>query len=550
VAAKDIRRNAKLNTGIESDAAEAELNERVRSNQARLTAGLKAQYDFIVCGSGSSGSVVARRLAENSEVNVLLLEAGGDDDVASIRNAASWPTNLGGDYDWNFTAQPNPSINGRSLPLSMGKVLGGGSSINLMIWARGHKNDWDFFAEEAGDPAWNYESVLRIYRRIEDWHGAPDPTYRGTGGLVYVEPGPTSSSAALAVLDGARSVGIPTYENQNGRLMESAGGASITDLRVREGKRQSVFRSYVFPIMDQPNLTVLTRALVTRLTFDSKRVTGVEIDHQGAIRRIGARSEVILSLGAIHTPKVLMQSGIGDEHELRGAGIPIVEHLPGVGQNFQDHVGFNCVWENRDSRRGSMVDATFFAKSDVSIDTPDLHTFFGEFVMSSPENTRRFPMPASGWGFFGTLVRPKSRGRLRLTGPNPGDAIRIEADHLSHPDDLKAARKSVEISRAIGNSAALRPFTLREVAPGDLHGADLDNFLRDAALTVWHETCTAKMGRDSLSVVNGALQVYGIERLRIADGSIMPHVTTGNTMAPCVIIGERAAEVLRAQYRL
>jgi choline dehydrogenase len=522
----------------------------VRNNQARLTAELKAQYDFIVCGSGSSGSVVARRLAENPEVNVLLLEAGGEDDVASITEAASWPMNLGGEHDWNFSAQPNPSINGRSLPLSMGKILGGGSSINLMIWARGHKNDWDFFAEEAGDSAWNYESVLRIYRRIEDWHGAPDPEYRGTGGPLYVQPGPTSSPAALAVLEGARSIGIPTYENQNGRLMESTGGASIIDLRVRDGKRQSVFRSYVFPIMDKPNLTVLTRALVTRLTFDGKRVTGVEIDYQGAIQPIGARSEVVLSLGAIHTPKVLMQSGIGDQQELGRLGIPIVEHLPGVGQNFQDHVGFNCVWENREPRSGAMVDATFFAKSDASMDTPDLHTFFGEFVMSSPENTRRFAMPATGWGFFGTLVRPKSRGRLRLSGPNPSDSIRIEANHLSHPDDLKAARRSVEISRAIGNSAALRPFTRREVAPGDLQGVDLDNFIRDAALTAWHETCTAKMGRDSLSVVNGALQVYGIERLRIADGSIMPRVTTGNTMAPCVIIGERAAELLRAEYRL
>ena len=432
----------------------------------------------------------------------------------------------------------------------MGKVLGGGSSINLMIWARGHKNDWDFFAEEAGDPAWNYESVLRIYRRIEDWHGASDPEYRGEGGLVHVEPGATSSSTALAMLEGARSVGIPTYENQNGRLMESAGGASIIDLRVREGKRQSVFRSYVYPVLDKRNLTVLTRALVTRLTFEGNRVTGVEIDHQGAIRCIGARSEVILSLGAIHTPKVLMQSGIGDERELHRVGIPIVQHLAGVGRNFQDHVGFNCVWENEEPHRGAMVDANFFAKSDASLDTPDLHTFFGEFVMASPENTKRFPMPPTGWGFFGTVVRPKSRGRLRLGGPNPSDPIRIEANHLSHPDDLEAARSSVEISRAIGNSAALRPFTRREIAPGNLQGADLDNFLRDAALTAWHETCTAKMGRDSMSVVNGALQVYGIERLRIADGSIMPRVTTGNTMAPCVIIGERAADVLRAQYRL
>src|SRR5262249_12211376 len=306
----------KVNKGVELDPSGVEFRERVRSNQERLTTGLKAQYDFIVCGSGSSGSVVARRLAENPEVNVLLLEAGGDDDVASIREAASWPMNLGGEHDWNFSAQPNPSINGRSLPLSMAQVLGGGSSINLMIWAAGHKHDWDFFAEEAGDPGWNYESVLRIYRRIEDWHGTPDPEHRGTEGLLHVEPGPTSSPQALAVLDGARSVGIPTYENQNGRLMESAGGASIIDLRVRGGKRQSVFRSYVSRVRDRPNLGVVPQPLVPRLTFDGKRVTGVKIALQGATRRIGAGSEVILSLGAIHTPKVLMQSGIGDQDEL------------------------------------------------------------------------------------------------------------------------------------------------------------------------------------------------------------------------------------------
>src|SRR5215469_8411869 len=209
-----------MKTNIELETDTVEFKERVRSNQARLNAELKAQYDFIVCGSGSSGSVVARRLAENPEVNVLLLEAGGNDDVASIREAASWSMNLGGEHDWNFAAEPNPSINGRSLPLSMGKVLGGGSSINLMIWARGHKNDWDFFAKEAADPAWNYESVLQIYRRIEDWHGAPEPEHRGTGGLLYVQPGPPFSPQASAVLEAARSVGIPTYENQNGRLME------------------------------------------------------------------------------------------------------------------------------------------------------------------------------------------------------------------------------------------------------------------------------------------------------------------------------------------
>src|SRR5499427_3526709 len=247
------------------------FSERVLANQQRLKANLQSQYDFIVCGSGSSGSVVARRLAENPDVSVLLLEAGGDDELPSVTEARRWFENLGSERDWAFVAEPNPYLNGRRMSLPMGRVLGGGSSINVMAWARGHKNDWDFFASESGDAEWNYESVLRIYRRIEDWHGAPDPQYRGTGGPVFVQPAPNPNPIAPAMVDGARSVGIPTFENHNGRMMENGGGASILDLIVRDGRRQSVFRSYTFPYMDRPNLTVLTHALVTRITFEGKR---------------------------------------------------------------------------------------------------------------------------------------------------------------------------------------------------------------------------------------------------------------------------------------
>jgi choline dehydrogenase len=239
--------------------------------------------------------------------------------------------NLGSERDWSFQGQPTPRLNGRSIPFSMGKVLGGGSSINVMVWARGHKSDWDFFASEAGDPAWSYESVLKIYRRLEDWHGGPDPQYRGTGGPVFVQPAPDPNLIAPAMVEGARSVGIPTFENQNGRMMEGAGGASIVDVRARDGRRQSVFRSYTFPHMDRPNLTVLTHALVTRLTFEGKRATGVEVSYGGKTHRIGAGRKVVLSLGAIQTPKVLMQSGIGDQAELQRLGIPVVQHLPGEG---------------------------------------------------------------------------------------------------------------------------------------------------------------------------------------------------------------------------
>jgi choline dehydrogenase len=285
-----------------------EFNERVRVNQQKLTAELKPHYDFIVCGSGSSGSVVARRLAENPEVTVLLLEAGGSDDVPAVMDASKWATNLGSERDWGFKA--HPALDGRGLSMSMGKVLGGGSSINVMYWVRGHKNDWNYFADEAGDAAWNYESVLNIYRRIEDWQGEPDPKYRGTGGLVYVRPSLPTSPIGPAIYEGARAAGIPSFENLNGRMMEGGGGCSSCERRIRDGRRLSVFRSYTFPYMDRPNLTILAQAMVTRLTVEGKRAIGVEVAHDGKVLRIGARLEVVLSLGAINTPKVLMQSGI------------------------------------------------------------------------------------------------------------------------------------------------------------------------------------------------------------------------------------------------
>jgi choline dehydrogenase len=510
-----------------------------------------SRYDFIVCGAGPSGSVVAARLAENPHVSVLLVEAGGSDEVPEVLTPGQWVSNLGSERDWAFVAQPNPHLNNRSIPLNMGKVLGGGSSINAMLWARGHRNDWEYFASEAGDDAWGYKSVLEIYRRIENWQGEPEPLRRGTGGPVYVQTAQNPQPVALAMVEAAKSLGFPTFDSPNGAMMEARGGAALNDLIVRDGKRSNIFRSYVFPKLGQPNLTVLTRALVGKLIFNGTSVAGVEVIEAGQRRRYMADREVILSLGAINTPKVLMQSGVGPETDLRQHDIPVVQSLAGVGRNHQDHVSFGCIFESNEPQSvgygGS--EATFYWKSDESLPLPDIFHCQLEFPVPTPETASR-GVPPHGWMVFAGLSHPKSRGSVHLSGRDVNDAVRIEANTLSHPDDLKTALVSVDLCRQMNTSAPFNHLLKREVMPGNLDGSAMEAYLRDSAVTYWHQCCTAKMGRDAMSVVDGKLKVYGIEKLRIADASIMPNVTSGNTMAPCVVIGERAADIIKAQYRI
>ncbi|MGW4073649.1 GMC family oxidoreductase [Streptomyces asiaticus] len=515
---------------------------------------LRPAYDFIVCGGGTSGSVVARRLAENPGVSVLLLEAGGSDRVSSVIDSTRWMSNIGSERDWGYHAQPSPSLNGRTPPLPMGKVLGGGSSINASVWARGHRNDFDSWAEETGDPGWSYASVLDIYRRVEDWTGPADPR-RGTGGLLRVALPENPVPLAPALVGAASALGIPPVADLNGDPMESDGGCGCPNLLVgQDNVRVSMAATYLHPAMGRPNLDMVLCAEVTRLKLSGNRVTGVEFVQWGRTHGVSAGEEVIVSLGAINTPKLLMLSGIGDQAELATLGIPGVVHLPGVGKNLQDHVLLaGCIWEYQvpEAPRSNAAEFALFAKSDPSLPGPDLMPTLDEFPCASEVTAAQYDVPVgvdSAWTLAPGLARPVSRGSVRLTSADPMAAPVIDTNFLSAEEDVQALEYCVELCREIGSSAEVRPFVKREVMPGPLSGDELKDFVRNAAGSYYHETCTAKMGRDRMSVVDGSLRVYGVEGLRIADGSVMPRITSGNTMAPCVVIGERAADLIKTRY--
>ncbi|MDP9829615.1 GMC family oxidoreductase [Kineosporia succinea] len=499
-------------------------------------------FDVIVCGAGSAGSTVAGRLAADTDLNILLLEAGGTDERENVQDPWLWPTNLGTDGVWNFVTEPEPQLSAAPAYYPMGRGLGGGGSINVSVWARGHRADWDSYARIADDDVWDYEHILDVYRRIEAYQG-PSDARRGTSGPMWIEQLPNDNSFFEAVQDAAQSQGIPKVADLNGALMEQAAGTSVRDANIHDGRRQSPYRSFVTPVQNQKNLTVLTAAEVGRVLFEGDRAVGVRLT-DGV--ELFADRQVVLSLGAVNTPAVLMRSGVGDREELQRLDIPLRKHLPGVGRNLHDHINVPLVWGVSDDAElpAPMQAVTGMLWNLSEPQAPAAVVYVETFPVVAPPIAAQGGVPERAVTFL-TGVRLRSRGDVRLSSADPATPPLIRTGWLNDGSDIPALLDIVARVTTIADSPELGKHLSERVFPPA--NADQDaviDYLRRGTQTFWHQCGTAAMGHGALAVVDSRLRVWGTTGLRIVDASILPHVPVANTMAPSVAIGMQGADFI------
>ena len=502
-------------------------------------------YDYIVIGAGSAGCVVANRLTEDPETTVLLLEAGNPDTKPEIHVPAKCISLLGSEVDWSYFSEPEPHLGDRKMFCSRGKVLGGSSSINFMMYVRGNRHDYDHW-QSLGNSGWGYQDVLPYFKKSEhQQRGAAK--FHGVNGELSVTDIQSPAAVSQRFIDACVSMGYDYNPDFNGAQQEGAGSYQLT---VKEGKRHSAAAAFLLPILHRPNLRVTTAALVTRLLFEGTRAVGVEYLHKGTLHQSRVNQEVILSAGAFDSPKLLMLSGIGDAEYLQAMEIPVVFNSPGVGQNLQDHI-LACVVQSatqavQPATASNGIEAGLFLHSEDNFEpAPDLQFFFGSIQFLSPGYT-----PAD-FGFTSavSLTHPQNIGSVSLLSSDISDPPIIQMNYLQNQADMTKLVEGIKLMRQLVQSPGFDEFRGKEIAPGSQvqDDAALEAYIRDTSSTVWHPVGTCKMGVDPMAVVDPELRVYGVQGLRVVDASIMPTITTGNTNAPVIMISEKAADLIKAE---
>ncbi len=518
-------------------------------NQANNQAKLEGTYDYIVVGAGASGSIVASELSKTG-ATVLVVESGGPDNSPTISNPSIWFYNLGSPMNWNLPIAPVPQLNNRKFNMALGRVLGGGSSINALVWSRGMERDFDAW-ERGGAKGWGFKDVLPMYKAQEDWEGGANE-WRGAGGPVHIRKPADPHPTAPAFIEAARQMGFPVNDDANGPMRPGAGYINMNI--AADGTRVSSARAFLRPNLDRANLTLLLKADVTKVVFSGDRATGVELVDADGTRTIKASREVILSAGTIHTAKLLMLSGIGDADQLRKLGLKPVANLRGVGQNLQDHVivsGLVYQYKGKMPDRpadSNAVEAEVYLSSGVDDHAADINIVLEQLPIATPEAAARFTAPPKeGFTIAPALVQPTSRGQVRLASADWHDAPIIEGNHLGTDRDVAAIVRAIEVARELGSKSALDGVRQEEVVPGSKASskADLLELARTAAASFGHPVGTAKIGRDRDAVVDSDLRVHGVRGLRVADASVMPSILSGPTNAASYMIGGRAARLIQ-----
>ena len=511
---------------------------------------IKSSYDYIVVGAGASGSVVAGELSKTG-AEVLVIESGPDDTAPTIGNPSVWFYNMASPLNYALPIKPTPKVDNRGLALALGHVLGGGSSINAMVWTRGMERDYDAWAN-SGAEGWAWKDVLPMFKAQEDWEGGANE-WRGVGGPIHIRRPHNPHPTARAVVEAAAQMGFPILDDLNGPMRDGAGYINMNI--ARDGTRVSAARAFLHPNLSRKNLTLLLNTNVTKVLFDGDRAGGVEIVAADGVRTVSATREVILSAGTIHTAQLLMLSGVGEASALKKLGIAPVADLRGVGRNLQDHVHLSGVVYQYKGKFPDRPADSNAVEAEVNLSTgvdghgTDMVLVLEQIPNASPELQARFgALPENCFTISPSLVQPTSRGRVSLVNADWRVPPTIDMNFLGTDRDLEATLRGAEAARGLVSQKAFDAIREVEKIPGPTVKSrqDLIDFVRTGTGSFGHPIGTARMGNGADAVVDSELRVHGVRGLRVADASIMPSITSGATNAPSIMIGGRAAQLINA----